>query len=200
MIDIYESGRAKLIYYAQCFDTYSVEYISKNPSMPIMDIGQYADPTAKSRSVDSLDTVVLGATEVDTKFNVNVNTHSDGRLLHGIGGHQDTAAGAYLTIITVPLYRKTNPIVREKVTTITTPGNVVDAIVTYEGIAINPRRKDIIKKLEGKIEILPIEKLKEMAYSQTGEPAPLDTEEEIVAEIRWLDGSTIDRVYKIKEE
>ena len=200
LIDIYENGRAKLIYYAQCFDTYSAKYISKNPNMPIMDIGQYADPTSKGRAIDNLDTIVLGATEVDTKFNVNVNTHSDGRLLHGIGGHQDTAAGAKLTIITVPLYRKNNPILRDHVTTITTPGEVIDAIVTYEGIAINPRRKDLIKKLDGKIDIIPIEKLKEMAYSQTGEPIPPNSGKEIVAEIKWIDGSIIDRVHRVKEE
>ena len=40
-----------------------------------------------------LDVVILGATEVDTDFNANVNTEADGALLHGTGGHQDTAAG-----------------------------------------------------------------------------------------------------------
>ena len=32
---------------------------------------------------------MLGATEVDVNFNANVVTHSDGRLLHGIGGWQN---------------------------------------------------------------------------------------------------------------
>ena len=36
-----------------------------------------------------LDVVVLGATEVDLNFNANVVTHSDGRMLHGIGGWQN---------------------------------------------------------------------------------------------------------------
>ena len=36
-----------------------------------------------------IDAVVLGATEVDVNFNGNVVTHSDGRLLHGIGGWQN---------------------------------------------------------------------------------------------------------------
>ena len=171
----------------------------KYPDIPILNVGLYADPFAPSRAVDSLDVVALGATEVDTSFNVNVNTHSDGRLLHGIGGHQDTAAGAGLTVITVPLYRKDNPIVREKVTTITTPGDVVDAIVTNEGIAINPRRKDIIKKIEGKLDILTIEELKEKAYEVTDEPPELEYKDDVVAVIQWLDGTVLDNVKKLKE-
>ncbi len=200
IIDIHKNGRVKKLYYAQCFDPYAVKYISEHSGMPVMDIGQYADPTSKGRTVDSLDTVVLSATEVDVSFNVNVNTHSDGRLLHGIGGHQDTAAGAKLTIIAAPLYRKNNPIVREKVTTITTLGSVVDAIVTNEGIAINPVRKDLLEKVKGKINLVSIEKLKDMAYAQTGKPVPLDLGKEIVAEIKWINGKTIDKVYRVKED
>ena len=36
-----------------------------------------------------VDVVILGATEVDVNFNANVVTHSDGYLLHGIGGWQN---------------------------------------------------------------------------------------------------------------
>jgi citrate lyase subunit alpha / citrate CoA-transferase len=199
MTDIYEKGRIKTLLFGQCFDSESASYISKYPDIPILNVGLYADPYASSRAVDSLDVVCLGATEVDTSFNVNVNTHSDGRLLHGIGGHQDTAAGAGLTVITVPLYRKNNPIVREKVTTITTPGDVVDAIVTNEGIAINPRRKDIIKKIEGKLDILTIEELKKKAYEATDEPPELEFNDEVVAVIQWIDGTVLDTVKKLKE-
>ena len=41
-----------------------------------------------------LDCVILGATEVDVDFNVNVNTESSGYLLHNTGGHCDAAAGS----------------------------------------------------------------------------------------------------------
>ena len=140
----------------------------------------------------------MGGTEVDINFNVDVNTHSDGRMLHGIGGHQDTAAGASLTMITVPVYRKTNPIIREKVTTITTPGDVVDAIVTNEGIAINPKRKDIIEKVKGKIDIVPIEDLKNMAYEATGGPQELEFTDEIVGIVKWFDGTLLDVIRKVK--
>jgi len=196
--DIYKAGRVKNIYYSQVFDDYSVKFIQEDLGLPA-DIGHYADPTSKGRTIDGLDTVVLGATEVDTNFNVNVNTHSDGRLLHGIGGHQDTSAGSSLCIISCPVFRKTNPIVREKVTTITTPGDVVDAIVTNEGIAINPQRKDIIEKVKGKINLVPIEELKNIAYDATGGPEKLNLGEEIVGMTKWMDGTVLDIIKRVKE-
>ena len=199
LIDIYENGRVEKLYFGQCFDAESAKYISEKSGVPILNVGHYADPTAPSRAVDALDVVVLGATEVDTDFNVNVNTHSDGRMLHGIGGHQDTAAGASLTIITVPVFRKTNPIVRERVTTLTTPGDVVDAIVTDNGIAINPRRKDLIEKVEGKLDIVAIEELKDMAYDATGGPVEPDLGEEIVGITKWFDGTLLDVIRRVKE-
>lgn len=197
IIDIYEAGYVKHLYYSQVFDDFSVAYVKNNLEMPA-DIGHYADPTSKGRTIDGLDTVVLGATEVDTKFNVNVNTHSDGRMLHGIGGHQDTAAGSSLCIITAPLYRKTNPIVREQVTTITTPGDVVDAIVTNQGIAINPKRKDLLKQVKGNLDITPIDELKTMAYDATGVPEPLQLTDEVVGITKWFDGTLLDIIYKVK--
>lgn len=196
--DIYTAGRVKNIYYSQVFDDYSVKFIQEDLGLPA-DIGHYADPTSKGRTIDGLDTVVLGATEVDTSFNVNVNTHSDGRLLHGIGGHQDTSAGSSLCIISCPVYRKNNPIVREKVTTITTPGDVVDAFVTNEGIAINPKRKDLIEKIKDKLNIVPIEDLKDMAYEATGGPQQLEFSDEIVGMTKWFDGTVLDLIWKVKE-
>jgi citrate lyase subunit alpha/citrate CoA-transferase len=198
IIDIYKAGRVKNLYYSQVFDVDSIEFIQDNLEIPA-DIGHYADPTSKGRTIDGLDTVVLGATEVDTGFNVNVNTHSDGRLLHGIGGHQDTAAGASLCIITAPVFRKTNPIIRENVTTLSTPGDVVDAIVTNEGIAINPGRKDLIENVKGKLDIVPIEELKNMAYDATGGPEELDLGEEIIGITKWFDGTLLDVIRRVKE-
>lgn len=198
ILDIYKAGRVKNIYYSQVFDVDSVKFIAKDPGLPA-DIGHYADPTSKGRTIDGLGTVVLGATEVDTSFNVNVNTHSDGRMLHGIGGHQDTAAAAELTIISAPVFRKTNPVIRERVTTISTPGDVVDAIVTNEGIAINPKRKDLIDKVKGEIDIVPIDELREMAYDATGGPAEVNLGEEIIGLTKYFDGTVLDNIRRVKE-
>jgi citrate lyase subunit alpha/citrate CoA-transferase len=199
IIDIYKAGRVKKIYYSQVFDTESIQFIQHDHGLPA-DIGHYADPTSKGRTADSLDAVVLGATEVDVQYHVNVNTHSDGRLLHGIGGHQDTAAGAHLTIITTPIFRKNNPIVRENVTTITTPGSVIDAIVTNRGIALNPIRKDLHEKIKGTIPLVPIQELKNMAYEATGGPQEPHLGDEIIGIIKWFDGTILDTVKVVKEE
>jgi len=196
IVNMYNEGLLKQINTCQCFDTVAVDFV-KNHLESTSTIGEYSDPTMKGRNTDRLDTVVLGATEVDTNFNVNVNTHSDGRMLHGIGGHQDVSAAANLTIITAPVFRKSNPIVREKVTTITTPGEIVDAIVTNEGISINPKRKDLIEKAKGKIDLVDINDLKNMAYDETGGPQQPNLGKDIIGMTKYFDGTVLDNIYQV---
>ena len=95
-----------------------------------------------------IDAVVLGATEVDVNFNGNVVTHSDGRLLHGIGGWQN-CLDAGCTILAVPSFRDRIPVIVDEVTTLTGPGELIDVVVTERGIAINPRRQDLIDAVKG---------------------------------------------------
>lgn len=58
-----------------------------------------------SAAVDQLDFVILSALEIDTDFNVNVLTGSDGVIRGAIGGHPDTAEGASLSVVVAPLTR-----------------------------------------------------------------------------------------------
>ena len=44
--------------------------------------------------VNNLDFVILGATEIDLDFNVNVTTTSLGNIIGGSGGHANAAHGA----------------------------------------------------------------------------------------------------------
>ena len=198
IVNMYNEGVLKQINTCQCFDTVAVDFVRDHLESQST-IGEYSDPTMKGRNTDRLDTVVLGATELDTHFNVNVNTHSDGRMLHGIGGHQDVSAAANLTIMTVPIFRKTNPVVREMVTTISTPGDVVDAIVTNEGIAINPNRKDLIDLVKGKIDLVSIDDLQQMAYNATGGPQEPNLGEEIIGITKYFDGTVLDNIYRVLE-
>lgn len=94
MVDMLNTGCFKALYDVQCFDLGAVESIRTNPSHMEVTAAHYASPTAKSSAVDSLDVVILGATEIDTNFNVNVHTDSTGYIMGGSGGHSDTAAGA----------------------------------------------------------------------------------------------------------
>ena len=49
--------------------------------------------------MNKLDYVVLSALEIDTDFNVNVITGSDGVLRGAPGGHPDTAAGSNVVLL-----------------------------------------------------------------------------------------------------
>ena len=91
---------------------------------------------------------MLGATEVDVNFNANVVTHSDGRLLHGIGGWQNCLF-AGCSILALPSFRDRIPVIVDEVTTLSGPGEMIDVVVTERGIAINPLRKDLIDATKG---------------------------------------------------
>ena len=140
---------------------------------------------------------ILGATEIDLDFNVNVNTHSDGWLLHGIGGFTD-ACDAEITMITAPLVRGRLPIIVDKVTSVTAPGEMVDVIVTERGIAVNPRRRDLLDSLKGsRLPLRTIEELRDIAIKMTGVPRAPEFTDRIVALIEFRDGTIIDTVRQL---
>ena len=153
----------------------------------------------KGAVVNKLDVVILGATEIDTNFNVNVTTGSNGVIMGGSGGHSDTAAGSKLCIIVSQLVNSRLSVVKDRVTTLTTPGETVDILVTERGIAINPLRKDLIEIFkDSKLPIKSIEELREIAKAMTGQENDIEFEEEIVAVVEYRDGTVIDTIKKIK--
>jgi citrate lyase subunit alpha/citrate CoA-transferase len=145
-----------------------------------------------------LDVALLGATEIDLDFNVNVNTHSDGLLLHGIGGHADAAACAGCCIITAPTFRSRVPIIRERVTTASCPGEVVDVVVTERGIAINPRRSDLAERAHrAGLPLVDLGSLMTEVRSITGVPDEPAFGERVVALVEWRDGTILDVVREV---
>ncbi len=197
LVDMLESGMTKFILDGQSFDLAGVKSLRENwnhiETNPFVSYNYHTKGCFAPRVKAS----VLGATEVDLDFNVNVNTHSDGWLLHGIGGFQDAADG-FITIITAPLYRKTNPIVVERVHTVTAPGDVIDVIVTDQGIAVNPKRRDLLDRLnKSDLPLVSIEELHEKAIAHTGKPEPAKTKDNVVALIEWRDGTVIDAVKEV---
>ena len=57
------------------------------------------------------------------------------------------------------------PTIRNQVTTVTTPGETVDVIVTDHGIAINPKRQDLLEVAQNAhLPINTIEQLRDIAY------------------------------------
>ncbi len=197
-VELLKMGLFEKILDVQCFDKDAIESIYSNPGHQGMSAGLYANPWNRGAVVNSLDVVVLGATEVDVNFNVNVITNSLGSIMGASGGHSDTAAGAKLSIIVTPLIRKNLPMIRERVTTIATPGETVDVIVTDYGVAVNPKREDLIKRIsEYGIQIKSIEQLRAIAEEKTGKVENKINRKRIVAVVQYRDGSIIDVIRKI---
>jgi len=92
------------------------------------------------------------------------------------------------------------PCVTESVHCVTTPGEVIDAVVTEYGITINPRRKDLLDACAatGGLPIIPMEELAFRAKKFSGSPDPVETEDRIVAVVEWRDGTVIDTVRQLR--
>ena len=139
MVEMLEAGLFQALIDVQCFDLKAVESIRSNPAHQEVSATQYAGVSGRSAAVDSLDVVLLGATQVDVDFNVNVHTDSNGFIMGGSGGHSDTAAGAKLAIIIAPLTRARLPLVVDRCLCVSTPGRTIDVVVTQRGIAVNTK-------------------------------------------------------------
>ncbi|MBU0927058.1 MAG: citrate lyase subunit alpha [Spirochaetes bacterium] len=198
LASLLEEGLLGSIVDLQSFDLEAVRSCRDNlrhiESTPFDSYG----PRASGSAASMLDIAVLGATEVDLDFNVNVNTHSDGLLLHGIGGHTDAAASAACSIITAPSFRKRIPIVRERVTTVSCPGEAVDVVVTERGIAINPRRGELAERARrAGLPLVTLGDLMVEVRAFTGIPDEPEFGDRVVAVVEWRDGTALDVVREL---
>ncbi|EGB3987519.1 hypothetical protein H7L77_002099 [Salmonella enterica] len=200
MVDLHEKGLIRKLLDVQSFDRNAAQSLARNPNHIEISANQYANWGSKGASVDRLDVVVLSALEVDTHFNVNVLTGSDGVLRGASGGHCDTAVAAALSIIVAPLVRGRIPTMVDNVTTCVTPGSSVDILVTDHGIAVNPARPELAERLQAAgMKVVSIEWLRERAQLLTGQPRPIEFTDRVIAVVRYRDGSVIDVVHQVKE-
>lgn len=201
LVELLDAGIFQRILDVQAFDQVAIKSLKNNPNHIEIGASQYANIHSSGAAVNVLDTVVLGATEVDIHYNVNVVTESDGRILHGIGGHQDTSEGAKLSIVALPLLRGRNPVIMDNVTTITAPGENTDVIVTDYGIAVNPKSEYYDKITKNKeLTFKTIEELRDIAYNLCGGPPdPIPFGDRIVAIIENRNGTVLDVVREIKQ-
>ena len=200
MVEMLEEGLFDNVFDVQCFDLSSVKSIAQNPRHVEISADTYANPNRKSNCVDFLDAVLLGGTEIDLDFNVNVTTDSNGNIIGGSGGHNDAAAGAKLTIIVAPLVRARLPIVVEKCTTLTTIGSTVDVLVTERGIAVNPARKELADRLrDARLPVCGIEDLHDQAVRMTGKPLAYERGDKVVGTMEYRDGTIVDHIYATKQ-
>ena len=200
MVALHEKGLIKKLLDVQSFDADAAKSLARNPNHIEISANQYANYSSKGASVEQLDVVVLSALEIDTGFNVNVLTGSDGVLRGASGGHCDTAANARLAIIVAPLVRGRIPTVVDEVITCITPGEHIDVLITDHGVAVNPRRPQLAKRLrEAGVELTTIEALHERAIALTGKPEKIRFTDKPVAVVRYRDGSVIDTVYQVAD-
>ncbi len=198
-VDMLEKGLFKTAFDVQSFDFEAIRSLNENPNHIEISAGFYANPYNSGCLVNKLDVVVLGATEIDLDFNVNVATGADGMVMAGIGGHGDTAAGAKTAIVVANLLRGRLPLVMDRVSTVTTPGETIDMLVTERGIAVNPKRPELKEKLlAAGLPVKDIAELKKTAEDIAGVPERLVTEDKIVAVVEYRDGTVIDVVRQAK--
>ncbi|NNJ52725.1 MAG: citrate lyase subunit alpha [Ignavibacteriaceae bacterium] len=201
LVEMLEEGLTEYILDGQTFDLEGVRSMHENVNHVNTSPFTSYNFHGKGNFASMVDAVVLGATEVDVNFNANVVTHSDGLLLHGIGGWQNCLFSK-CTILAIPSFRDRIPVIVEKVTTLVGPGELIDVIATERGLCINPRRKDLLKSLKNSS--LPIINIKDLKKEVNnicgGKPAkPKLNKEKIVAIIKWVDGTVLDSVYQVIE-
>jgi citrate lyase subunit alpha/citrate CoA-transferase len=112
------------------------------------------------------------------------------------------AAGADISIVTIPIVRGRTPSVVKRVFTLCTPGETIAAVVTEAGIALNPKHKyydELKEDLEKtNLKIVTIEKLQQIAESMTGVPKPIECTDKVVCIVEYRDGTVIDVIRQIK--
>ena len=199
LVEMLQEGLTDYILDGQAFDQAGVRSLATDPrhinTSPFTSYNYHG----KGNFASMLDAVVLGATEVDRNFNANVVTHSDGLLLHGLGGWQDCLF-AKCTIVAVPSMRERVPIIVDEVATLCGPSELIDVVITERGIAINPRRSDLLKRvLKSNLPIRSLEEIQKEVYSLCGgQPTPRKVNKaKIVAVVKWVDGTILDSIYSV---
>jgi citrate lyase subunit alpha/citrate CoA-transferase len=198
LVQMLEEGLVDYILDGQTFDLEGVRSIRDNPRHVMTSPFTSYNYHSKGNFASMLDVVILGATEIDLNFNANVVTHSDGYLLHGIGGWQNCLFGRTV-ILPVPLFRDRIPVIRDEVTTLCGPGELIDVVVTERGIAINPLRTDLMEKAGGSgLPLKTLSQLKDEAEAICGKPDKPEFTDKIVAAVKWVDGTVLDVVRQVK--
>jgi citrate lyase subunit alpha/citrate CoA-transferase len=199
LVELLNEGHADYILDGQTFDLDGVRSLASNPRHVATSPFTSYNYHGKGNFASMVDAVVLGATEVDVNFNGNVVTHSDGRLLHGIGGWQNCLFSG-CTILALPSFRDRIPVIVDEVTTLTGPGELIDVVVTERGIAINPRRQDLIDATRNST--LPIRTIheiqKEVFAICGGRPQKPRLTDKPVAVVKWVDGTVLDTVFGVE--
>ena len=195
IVDMFHAGLFRALFDVQCFDLAAVDSYRRDEAHLGMSASMYANPHNRGAVVNQLDAMILGAAEIDVDFNVNVTTGTDGIIMGGSGGHADTAAGSKLAIVTTRLNAGGYAKVVDRVTTVTTPGETIDVLVTEAGVAVHPERGELRQRLiAGGVRVVSIEDLRSQAAQGAEHPTPQARDERVVAVVEYRDGTVTDVV------
>ena len=205
IVEMLKNGHLRSILCSQSFDAVAARAIAENANIIEIDNSMYANMYNKSCVLDRLNFGVLGALEIDVDFNINILTGFGGEMLSGIGGGPDVADGADISIVTLPIIRGRIPSVTDRVFTCCTPGSSIAVAVTEAGIALNPRHKNYEMLREdftlAGIKTVPIEHLRDLAYSLTGVPKRIEGTDKVACLVEYRDGTVMDVIYeRVAEE
>lgn len=192
-----KDGLVRKLYDVQCFDEAAIESLKNNPNHEPMSASLYASPSNEQRKIKALDIVILGASEIDLDFNVNVTSDSYHTIIGGSGGHQDTAEDAKLSIIVAPLIKARTPLIKHTLTSRTTPGKHIACLITERGIAVNDAHDPTLKTtLEAQgIQTLDIQSLMDKAHALTLVPAPFKRPKHRLGYIEGRRKDVLDTLY-----
>ena len=200
MVKMHQEGLIERLMDVQSFDKVAAESLMSDRMHKEVSSIEYASAQEPGSATHFLDIVILSALEVDVHFNVNVLVGSDGIIRGAIGGHPDTAADSSLSIIVCPLLRGRIPCIVDEVTTLITPGNTVDVVVTEYGIAVNPLRPEIADRLrKAGLNVVDINVLRQRGESIIGHADPLPFGNKVVGVVMNRDGSVMDVIKNIED-
>jgi citrate lyase subunit alpha/citrate CoA-transferase len=210
-VEMLHRGAVELILHGQCFQPTAGVFNSllNDPGHQEVSTSIYANLACKGTLTPLLDFALLSCAEIDTAFNVNTVTGYDGRYVGGIGGGPNVGRSK-LTIIFTTLagFSKRRgqayPSIRERVNTVTMPGELVDVVITEDDAVINPAsRSPYLGTLAENapasgIRMISIEELAAKAMAKAKEPGPVMPEPELSGDVVEIvkadDGSILDVV------
>ena len=206
-VEMLRRGAVELILHGQCFQPTDEVFDSllNDPGHQEVSTSIYANLACKGTLTPLLDFALLSCAEIDTDFNVNTVTGYDGRYVGGIGGGPNVGRSRMTVIFTTlaGFSRRRGqafPSIRERVNTVTMPGELVDIVITEEDAVINPAsRSPYVAELRDRaaaagLPLIGMEELAAKALAKARELGPLMPEPELtddVVEIVKADDGTI---------
>ncbi len=213
-VEMLKRGAVELIMHGQCFQPTEEVFDSllNDPGHQEVTTSIYANLACKGTLTPLLDFALLSCAEIDTAFNVNTVTGYDGRFVGGIGGGPNVGRSK-LTIIFTTLagFSKRRgqayPSIRERVNTVTMPGELVDVVITEEDAVINPASNSpylaALRENAAKagIPLISMDELAAKAMAKAKGLGPLMPEPELTGEaveiVKADDGSILDIVRQV---